>query len=742
MEITFKKNQVKPELLAPAGNIDILKAAIQAGADAIYCSGKQFGARAYAKNFTNDEIIEAANYVHLRNKKIYVTVNTIIFTEELDELSKYISFLYNYVDGVIVQDLGLMHYIRKKYPDFNVHISTQLNIHNLADAKFLQSIGVKRIVLAREVPLSVLEEIVKTNIETEIFVHGALCFAYSGNCYFSKAIGGRSGNRGTCAQPCRKSYSLYEDDKLIINNKSILSMKDLCTLENIHYLCDLGVTSFKIEGRMKSKSYVVQTVRAYRVAIDNWFNNSSNAISKTLMENLQVTFNREYTKGYTLGANNSDVVNINSVNHQGIKIGTVVKSTIHTATIKLAKDLLIHDAIRFGETGEVGMEITKMLVDGKPVKIARANEFVVVNTPKLIKVTTMVLKTKSSNLEEYAERLTYQENILNHLKMNIDIKSDEIAISVCDPYLINPCTVVKSDLKLDKTNKAKIEDINQLNSRIKEQFTKINKLPIEYDMVELHNEQNYYVPIPLINEIRLELLNLWKKYKEQSIVRENIPYSVKGTGESKQNNNYGLYYVNRLSTPNNQKINDVCEITNFSPRVDFNYDTNTKRELVDHLADLPLGGMISPYLNIANPWGIEFIRQFTNDIIYLSVELDLEHQKYLIEHYANIGIMVYSKFPVMISNHCVVGNYYNLHGNQCCNCAIHSYKIKDEYQNYYELLPTGPKHNCQMLIANSKIYHISSSEKFKNKNILIEFYSESEEDRRKILIEYKKIPKE
>lgn len=737
MEITSKNKHTKPELLAPAGNIDILKAAIQAGADAVYCSGKQFGARAYAKNFTNEEIIEAANYVHLRNKKIYVTVNTIVFTEELDELSSYINFLYNYVDGLIVQDLGLMHYIRKKYPDFNVHISTQLNIHNAADAKFLQNIGVKRIVLARETPLNTLREIIKTGIETEIFIHGALCFAYSGNCYFSKAIGGRSGNRGTCAQPCRKTYSLYEDNKLVIDNKSILSMKDLCTLDSINYLCDLGVTSFKIEGRMKNKSYVVQAIEAYRIAIDNWFNENLETISKSVIENLQVTFNREYTKGYTLGATNSEVVNINSVNHQGIKIGTVVKATPHTATIKLVKELFIHDAIRFGESGEVGMEITKMLVNGNPVKFAKANELVTVSTPKLIKLSTIVLKTKSSILDEYAEKLVYQENVLNYLKMDINIISNEIAVSISDPYLINPCIVRKSNLMLEKTNKTKIEEINQLNDRIKEQFAKTNKLPIKYDIVKLHNEQNYYVPIPLINEIRIELLNLWKKNKEKVMVRNNIPYNVKMLcGDNRLSCHSGLYYINRLSLADNVKTIDDCKIVNFSSRIDFNYQTNSECELIDHLADLPSGGMISPYLNIANSWGIEFIRQFTNDIIFLSVELDLEHQKYLMEHYSNTGIMVYSKFPVMISNHCVIGNYYNLHDNKCCNCAIHNYKIKDEYQNYYELLPTGPKHNCQMLIANSKEYRINSNENFKN--ILIEFYNETQEDKAKILTEYKK----
>ena len=182
------------ELLAPAGNLAALKIAVDFGADAIYLAGKRFGARAYINNFTDEEIIEGSKYAHLHNRKVYVTVNTLIFEDELEELSSYIDFLYQYVDGVIVQDFGVVHYIRSKYPDFPVHLSTQTSIHNKEDLIFLKSLGITRVVLAREVSIEEIKDFLSIGIELEVFIHGALCFSYSGMCYLSYYKGGRSGN--------------------------------------------------------------------------------------------------------------------------------------------------------------------------------------------------------------------------------------------------------------------------------------------------------------------------------------------------------------------------------------------------------------------------------------------------------------------------------------------------------------------------------------------------------------------
>ena len=216
------------EILAPCGNIEILKAAIQAGCDAVYISGKNFGARKFAPNFTNEEIIEAVRYAHLRCVKVYVTINTIVYDHEFNELDSYLKFLDEIlVDAVIVQDLGVVHYIRKNYPNIIIHASTQMNVHNVIGAKKLLELGIKRVVLARETDIDTVKEIISTGIEVEVFAHGALCYSYSGQCLMSYSIGGRSGNRGECAQPCRKKYTLYENGEKISNECSLLSMKDL-----------------------------------------------------------------------------------------------------------------------------------------------------------------------------------------------------------------------------------------------------------------------------------------------------------------------------------------------------------------------------------------------------------------------------------------------------------------------------------------------------------------------------------
>lgn len=716
----------KPELLAPAGDIEILKSAIQAGADAVYCSGKSFGARAFARNFTEEEIIEASKYVHLRNKLIYITVNTIIFDEELGEVTKYIDFLYQYVDGIIVQDLGLFHYIRKTYPDFNVHISTQQNIHCLTDAKFLKKLGSKRIVLARETPMSIIKEIVDDGIEVEVFVHGALCFAYSGNCYFSKEIGGRSGNRGTCAQPCRKKYSLLIDNEEKVTNMPLLSMKDLYTLEDIPHLCNIGISSFKIEGRMKSAAYVVQVVKAYRMAIDNWYNNLPLTNISELYQNLQVAFNREYTKGYLLNALNNEVVNLKSVNHQGIRLGIVTKTNHNQTTIKLENKLNLQDAIRFKEKEEWGMVITKIILNNNSVKNANPLEEVTIYTPKKVKVGTIVLKTKSNILEDEALLIKQKELVLNPLELRIKIDKNKIECILLDKSLNSSFCVIKDNLELLKTNKSSKEEIELLNLRIKEQFSKINKLPIQYQKVIFNNDDNLFVPIPLINQIRTDLLNKWQIAKENNKIRNYIPYLIK---PSKQNLNYNdkiiiLNHANKkIDLENNQQ-----QINHYNFRINFNHQTSNY-DLIEHLSDLECGKMISPYLNVANHLSIEFIRCFNQNTIFLSVELDEEHLKKLLKYDSNLGILAYSKFPIMVSNHCVIGNYYNRHDNNCLNCKLHQYYLKDEFQNNYQILPLGPKYNCQMLIFNKSRKRIN----FKNCHLLFEFYDESVEEINEII---------
>ena len=228
------------ELLAPVGNKEALIGAINAGANAVYLAGKKFGARAFSNNFEEENLIDAIRYAHLRGVFVYVTVNTLIFDDEIEDLLKFTDVLVeNHVDALIVQDLGMIDLMIRRYPMTDIHASTQMNIHNIKQVKFLKKLGVKRIVMARETPLSIIKQIKKNiDIELEVFVHGALCVSYSGNCLMSSMLGGRSGNRGECAQPCRLAYRLYKDNQMISNQSYLLSTKDLMTIEYIDQLIE------------------------------------------------------------------------------------------------------------------------------------------------------------------------------------------------------------------------------------------------------------------------------------------------------------------------------------------------------------------------------------------------------------------------------------------------------------------------------------------------------------------------
>ena len=254
-----RKNSL-PELLCPAGDFEALIAAVQGGADAVYVGGKIFSARAYAKNFDLNELSLAVSYCHIHGVKLYVTVNTLIYDREMEELSNYARELYNIgVDAVIVADIGAIREIRRRVPNLEIHASTQCSVHNTDSANQLNDIGVTRVVLARELPLSDISSVVENSpLEVEVFLHGALCVSYSGQCLMSSLIGGRSGNRGECAQPCRLPYGKGYP----------LSLKDLSLADHICELIDSGVCSLKIEGRMKSPSYVYTVTKIYRKLLD------------------------------------------------------------------------------------------------------------------------------------------------------------------------------------------------------------------------------------------------------------------------------------------------------------------------------------------------------------------------------------------------------------------------------------------------------------------------------------------
>ena len=388
-----------PELLAPVGSSEHLKTAILSGASSIYLSGEEFGARKYAENFNLAEIREAVKYAHFYNVKVYVTVNILIKEHELKKVSEYVLELYKMgVDAVLVQDIGLVRIIHENIPDLPIHASTQMNIHNIEGIDWAYRHGIKRIVLPRETRLNELKELVShahsLNMEVEIFAHGALCYSYSGHCLLSSFQGGRSGNRGTCAQPCREQYELNINKSKDILPKTegryLLSPRDLSLYEHLDEIVNLGVDSLKIEGRMRSNDYVATVVSNYRQRLNSLkHDNTSRIINKKIenntrikkgkkgknthkkeaqnreeirelkqrekernkksLEELELVFNREFTTGHLIPKNNPKIMNRRKPGHNGLLIGEIHRYNKETGEIHIA---LKDDLVTIPEKGD------------------------------------------------------------------------------------------------------------------------------------------------------------------------------------------------------------------------------------------------------------------------------------------------------------------------------------------------------------------------------------------------------
>ena len=337
------------ELLAPAGSLKTLKAVIHAGADAVYLGGSMFGARAYANNFNEEELLEAIRFGHIHGRKIILAVNTLLKEYELGQLYDYLRPYYEAgLDAVIVQDMGVMEFVKTHFPNLPIHTSTQMTITNVEGARLLKEQGVERVVTAREMSLEEIQRIHdEVGVELESFIHGALCYCYSGQCLFSSIIGGRSGNRGRCAQPCRLSYEVLQGEKSLTGHHAtpILSLKDMCTLPFLYELADHGVYSFKIEGRMKTPEYAAGVVSIYRKYMDSYLDGSRIPVEKKDIRALLELGNRGgFTSGYYYHHNDSDMLSGESASHnksEGVLQDNIRREYVETELKEKIKGKLI-----------------------------------------------------------------------------------------------------------------------------------------------------------------------------------------------------------------------------------------------------------------------------------------------------------------------------------------------------------------------------------------------------------------
>ena len=517
------------EILAPAGSMECLKAAIAAGADAVYTGGALFGARAYAHNLTEEELLEAIDYVHLHGRRLYLTVNTLIKDREMEkQMYDYLLPYYRQgLDAVIVQDIGLFRFIRKHFPDLPIHASTQMTLTGVDGAKFLEKEGAQRIVTSRELSMAEVKKIAdETELEIESFVHGALCYCYSGQCLFSSFIGGRSGNRGQCAQPCRLLYRTPEAKR----PQYLLSLKDICTLELIPEMIESGIYSFKIEGRMKKPEYAAAVAFQYRKYADLYLkyyeecpaeeDPAAYAMKKYRVreEDRQMLldlYNRGgFHTGYYHTQNGREMISLNRPNHAGVPAVKVLAKKGRNVTAKALTDLYPQDIIelpmRKGREKADNYTCKDAVRKGMNVQIP-----VFADTP--FKRDEIWMRTRNSTLID-----TLREEFVN----------GKIKERICGTFRLYPqekatLTVKCRDAEITVAGEKAQEALSQPMSRerIEKQLRKTGNTEFEFSFLKAEIGEKIFLPMQSLNELRREALEtlekvICEKYRRSGEVKD------------------------------------------------------------------------------------------------------------------------------------------------------------------------------------------------------------------------------
>lgn len=496
-----------PELLAPAGSWEALVAAVQNGADAVYMGGTKFSARRLAENFDNHALRRAIEYAHLYGVRIYIAVNILIKERELEELKAYLKELEEYkVDGVIIQDLGAARLIAQNYSGLSLHASTQMTVHQLEGMQVLEEMGFDRVVPARELTLEELKSMsLNSSLELETFIHGALCVSYSGQCLMSSMLGGRSGNRGMCAQPCRLAYTLDKHNKQSGQTAYHISMKDISTLDFLDKILASGVTSFKIEGRMKRAEYVAIVTREYRKALDSILETGRYKPDRKAKQELEQIFNRGgFTRGYYFGTDHSDLYSREKPNHWGVYIGKVEKLDKDIIWIALEEDLESGDGIEFWskKPGNKGQIAGGLLINGIQTGKGKKGQLVGISSTIRPEIGCLVYRTsKASQLKEAEESYKNRYNRKILISAHASIRLGETPVLVFrDEKGIESSAVVEFQVQ-SAMNRALNENT------IREQLSRLGDTPFELASLDLELDANVFVPVSVLNQLRRDAVN-------------------------------------------------------------------------------------------------------------------------------------------------------------------------------------------------------------------------------------------
>ncbi|MGX8796732.1 DUF3656 domain-containing U32 family peptidase [Fusibacter sp. JL298sf-3] len=685
------------ELLAPAGNMEALKAAVSNGCDAIYLGMQKFGARAYSSNFDLEALKEAVAYAHLRQVKIYVTMNTIVFENEVEEMQAQMDALNAIgVDGIIVQDLAAFDYIVKNFVDMEAHCSTQMGIDDLDGTLLFKELGAKRVVLSREVEIEKVKEIRKqAKIPLEIFVHGALCVSYSGNCLMSGLIGYRSGNRGRCVGSCRKTYELIDTTtETILGKNYILSTKDLNTIDHIDAL--KGIDSLKIEGRMKEPAYVANVVSRYRMALDG-------EITPEDKENLSKTFNRTFTKGYLFHEDQKEITNISRPNNSGYEVGWISKRIQDKYEITLSRPLNQNDIIRISHGDEdVNLTVVK-LYDREGQLINRAETVCYIKVKEKLSKGDRVYISKDYAYYKALEGSMEQE----FRRFDLDIKvyaypGSKLVIEAAGlgcQYLYESDEVLGEAINNPTTEEQVVKQFSRVNDTV----FRLNGVAFEAG--------NAFVPAKLLNVARREIvaelyalkLNSQKKRTKAPKAKDKISFApVKP-------------YLTATVTTREQY--DACVSCGIEP---VYFENVVRRNQIDYKpkeGELLIGGyggihhyketnpFVTDYsLNVVNSTSCYELFKLGAKRVTLSYELNKRQIEELVsayhrenDGYPALEMVVYGRAPLLFTKYCPLKKM-----DQCGKCRTNRYELKDEHGTF----PILSHEDCTATILNGKTLNL------------------------------------
>lgn len=760
------------ELLAPAGSMESLIAAINNGADAIYLGGSKFSARAYASNFDNETMMKAVDYAHSYGVKVYVTMNTLLKQSELKEALKYVGYLYEIgVDALIIQDTGLINLSKKVYPQFELHASTQMTVHNGEGALYFREKGLQRIVLSRELSLDEIKYISKElGIETEIFVHGALCVCYSGQCLMSSMIGGRSGNRGRCAQSCRMQYTLKGENS---GEKKgyLLSPKDTCLIEDIDAIIKSGTSSLKVEGRMKKPEYVAGVTQNYRKAIDKVEKNTKFDLSKGRNQLAQL-FNRQgFAKAYLYKNTGKDMMSFNYAKNTGVFIGKVQDN----GEVILEENVALGDGIRFDDDG---FTLSKIMIKGKEVKEAykgdRVKLFPTGGYKKGYRLFKMSDKKLFDELNDYVK--PYKRKVLLTGEVEFKVNAPIILKTVFNGKEYK----VYGDVIEEAANKPLSRE------RVEESLKKSGEIPYKVDNIIFNVFDEGFIRIASLNNLRRELFESILKdttssYRRKRVMEEAQVTPSKFNGklgyiyscitkdqlkalmedESVKNIAINVFYSRIKGSLNKGNIKELKEINHGKniylkvPEIikqEFNFITKVIDELSPYINGIITSnaGIIRKYkdsmfiigdykLNIFNHEGAEFYSEDV-DIPCLSLELNRKEIKEVMKDIqCKVGINIYGKTELMVSEYCPVGSTFGAktEKKECSMpCIKDDFTLIDRMNEKFRVLCDN---HCRSHILNSlPINLIEEAEEMKTFNIenfRIDFLDETYDEVKDVLLQ-------